>query len=253
MKTPWLTGLIALSLCLTPLQRPAAAEEVVIKLGTLAPTGSTWHTLIKEMGQKWKEASGGRVTLRIYPGGVVGNEGDMVKKMRIGQLQAAALTTIGLHDISPEPQAIDVPMMIDSYPTLDYVREKIGPKLERAVALKGYVVMNWSEVGYVRFFSTKRYSLAELQANGKMFCWEGDPASADACAVLALQILDAPVEGIQSEPRVTARNSGGIEADIHALIPADCGCHIDERLRRMTDGAKPRLNNQKPHLNNKLI
>ena len=71
-----------------------ARADVVIKLGTLAPNGSTWHTLLKEMGQKWEAASGGKVKLRIYPGGVLGNEGDMVKKMRIGQLQASALTVV---------------------------------------------------------------------------------------------------------------------------------------------------------------
>src|SRR3954468_23674129 len=101
-----------LAFLLLSLAAPAGAQEVVIKLGTLAPNGSTWHTLLKEMGQKWEQASGGKVKLRIYPGGVLGNESDMVKKMRIGQLQAAALTTIGLHDISPDPQAVDVPMMV---------------------------------------------------------------------------------------------------------------------------------------------
>ena len=85
------------------LAAPVQAQEVRIKLGTLAPNGSTWHTLLKEMGQKWSEASNGQVKLIIYPGGVQGNEGDMVKKTRIGQLQAVALTTIGLHDITPEP------------------------------------------------------------------------------------------------------------------------------------------------------
>ncbi|HWE30931.1 MAG TPA: TRAP transporter substrate-binding protein DctP [Polyangia bacterium] len=157
-----------------------ARADVIIKLGTLAPNGSTWHTLLKEMGQKWEQASGGKVKLRIYPGGVLGNEGDMVKKMRIGQLQAAALTTIGLHDIDADAQAIDVPMMIDSWTTLDYVMDRMAPKLERIIEGKGYVVLGWSEVGFVRFFSTKKYaSLPEMQ-NAKMFCWEGDPASAEA-------------------------------------------------------------------------
>ncbi|HEX6835614.1 MAG TPA: TRAP transporter substrate-binding protein DctP, partial [Polyangia bacterium] len=157
-----------------------ARADVIIKLGTLAPNGSTWHTLLKEMGQKWEQASGGKVKLRIYPGGVLGNEGDMVKKMRIGQLQAAALTTIGLHDISPDAQAVDVPMMIDSWATLDYVMDRMAPKLERTIESKGYVVLGWSEVGFVRFFSTKRYaSLSDMQ-HAKMFCWEGDPASAEA-------------------------------------------------------------------------
>jgi TRAP-type transport system periplasmic protein len=167
--------LLALSLFAAPAQ-----ADVVIKLGTLAPNGSTWHTLLKEMGQKWEQASGGKVKLRIYPGGVLGNESDMVKKMRIGQLQAAALTTIGLHDIDADAQAIDVPMMIDSWPTLDYVMDRMGPKLERIIEGKGYVVLGWSEVGFVRFFSTKKFSsLAEMQG-AKMFCWEGDPASAEA-------------------------------------------------------------------------
>jgi TRAP-type C4-dicarboxylate transport system substrate-binding protein len=157
-----------------------ARADVVIKLGTLAPNGSTWHTLLKEMGQKWEQASGGKVKLRIYPGGVLGNEGDMVKKMRIGQLQAAALTTIGLHDIAAEAQAVDVPMMIDSWATLDYVMARMAPKLERTIESKGYIVLGWSEVGFVRFFSTKKMaSLAEMQ-KAKMFCWEGDPASAEA-------------------------------------------------------------------------
>lgn len=170
-----------LALILGLLAAPSLARaDVVIKLGTLAPNGSTWHTLLKEMGQKWEQASGGKVKLRIYPGGVLGNEGDMIKKMRIGQLQAAALTTIGLHDISPDAQAVDVPMMVDSWTTLDYVMDRMAPKLERIIESKGYVVLGWSEVGFVRFFSTKRYvSLKDLES-AKIFCWEGDPASAEA-------------------------------------------------------------------------
>lgn len=160
--------------------RPAAAEEIVIKIGTLAPTGSTWHTLMKEMAQKWKEASNGQVTMRIFAGGTLGNEGEQVKKMRINQLQAAALTTVGLHEISPDPQGIDVPGFIDSWKTLDYVLPKIGPKIEKKLEDKGYVVLSWSEVGFVRFFSTKKFATVSDLLKAKVFCWEGDPASADA-------------------------------------------------------------------------
>ena len=92
----------------------ASAQEVIIKLGTLAPNGSTWHNLLKEMGEKWAEASGGRVKLRIYAGGTQGSEGDMVRKMAVGQLQAAAITNVGMHDIAKEPQAISAPGMVTS-------------------------------------------------------------------------------------------------------------------------------------------
>jgi len=173
-------ALISLSTSLVGAPRRAVANEK-IKLGTLAPSGSTWYTLLKEMGQKWEQASGGKVKLVIYPGGVLGNEGDMVKKTRIGQLQAVALTTIGLHEITPEPQAIDVPMMVESFEQLDAVMEKMAPKLEQALEAKGYVALGWSEVGFVRFFSTKRYStMKEFREDAKIFGWDGDPASNEA-------------------------------------------------------------------------
>jgi TRAP-type C4-dicarboxylate transport system substrate-binding protein len=169
----------SLAIVLLVAASPAHAER--IKLGTMAPKGSTWEAMLKEMGQKWSEASGGRVKLVIYPAGVLGGEGDMVTKMRIGQLQAAALTTIGLHEIAAEPQAVDAPLMIDSWKTLDYVMQEMGPKLESDLDAKGYVVLGWSEIGFVRFFSTKRYdSIAEMQQKAKVFTWEGDPASAEA-------------------------------------------------------------------------
>ena len=180
MRLALVAALIASAL-LGSSERPAVAAPVVIKLGTLAPKGSTWETLLKQLGQEWAQISNGQVTLRIYAGGTLGNEGDMVKKMRVGQLQAAALTSIGLHDVSPDPQAIDVPMMIETPEMLDYVRAKIAPMLEKKIEEKGFVVLDWSEVGFVRFFSTKKYdSIKALQESGKVFCWEGDPASADA-------------------------------------------------------------------------
>jgi TRAP-type C4-dicarboxylate transport system substrate-binding protein len=159
----------------------AEAAPVVIKLGTLAPKGSAWETLLKQLGQEWSEISGGQVTLRIYAGGTLGNEGDMVKKMRVGQLQAAALTSIGLHEVSPDPQGLDVPMMIETSQAHDYVIEKMAPQLEKKIEEKGFVVLDWSHIGFVRFFSSKKYdSIKALQEGGKVFCWEGDPASADA-------------------------------------------------------------------------
>jgi TRAP-type C4-dicarboxylate transport system substrate-binding protein len=172
---------IALLTALAAAGAPAAADEhVVVKLGTLAPSGSPWHTTMKELAQKWKEASGGAVELRIYPDGRLGNEGDMVRKMRIGQLQAAALTTVGLHEITPEPQAVDAPMAIESYAELDYVMERIEPRLDSEVQKHGYVVLTWSDVGFVHFFETKPYKTPAEMAAGKVFAWSGDPASVEA-------------------------------------------------------------------------
>jgi len=80
---------------------PAAAQASVVKLATLVPEGSVWDKALRDMGAEWSTATQGRVSLRVYPGGVAGDEPDVVRKMRIGQLQAAAVTTAGLASIDP--------------------------------------------------------------------------------------------------------------------------------------------------------
>ena len=167
-------ALLALSLLLAS---SASAQTVKIKLGTLAPQGSTWHQLLQEMGQKWKEVSGGKVELHIYAGGTQGNEGEMIRKIDIGQLHAASVTAVGLHEITPEPQAEGVPLMIESYEEYDYVHAKIKPRLEEALLKKNFVVINWGEVGFVHFFSTEPYKSPADFAKGKLFTWNGDPAA----------------------------------------------------------------------------
>jgi TRAP-type C4-dicarboxylate transport system substrate-binding protein len=159
------------------LSATAHAAPVRIKLGTLAPQGSTWHQLLLEMAQKWSEASNGQVELKVYAGGTQGNEGEMIRKISIGQLQAAAITAIGLHEITPEPQVEDVPFLIDSYEEYDFVHARLRPRLDDALAKRGYVPIHWGEVGFVYFFSTEPYRTPAEFAKGKIFTWNGDPAA----------------------------------------------------------------------------
>ena len=155
----------------------ASAQTVRIKLGTLAPQGSTWHQLLQQMAVDFSKASNGKVELKIYAGGTQGNEGEMIRKISIGQLQAASMTAIGLHEITPEPQAEDVPFMIDSYEEYDYVHDKVRGELESAIAKKGYQVLQWGEVGFVYLFSTQPYKTPEDFGKGKVFTWNGDPGA----------------------------------------------------------------------------
>ena len=76
--------------------QPINAKKIIIKMATLAPEGTEWHGLLVDLGQQWKEQTDGEVRLRIYPGGVVGDETDMVRKMRIGQIHGAAMSTEGM-------------------------------------------------------------------------------------------------------------------------------------------------------------
>ena len=102
-------------------------EVTVIKLATLAPEGSAWYKLLERMGEDWRTATGGAVTLRIYPGGVVGDEKAMIRKMRVGQLQAATVTGLGLASLDKSFYALLVPMMFNDDGELDRVRERLAP------------------------------------------------------------------------------------------------------------------------------
>lgn len=173
-----LAGLLSAAMIFAP--AAAQAQAVTIKLGTLAPEGSSWHNLLKDMGQRWSDASGGKVKLKIYAGGVAGNEGDMIRKMRIGQLNAGAFTVVGLADIEPAPQAISVPGLIADQAEWNYVFAKIAPTWEKRFVDKGFVPVTWGDTGWVHLFLRKEVkTVAELKGL-KVFAWAGDPASVKA-------------------------------------------------------------------------
>jgi TRAP-type transport system periplasmic protein len=180
---------IASALCLGVLfaALPAKAGPVLIKLGTVAPKDSRYVELLEEMGAKWTEASGGLVKLRIYAGGVAGNEGDMVRKIGVGQLQGAALTTVGMHDITSEPQTFQVPFLIHGQQELQYVLKKMRPRLDATLAKKGFVAVNWADVGDVKFFSTFSLKSTSAVAQSKVWLWEGDPAAAEGWRAAGFQ------------------------------------------------------------------
>ena len=155
------------------------APAQTIKLGTLVPQGSPWHDILKEMGDQWKASSGGTVQLKIFAGGVAGDEPDMVRKLRIGQLQAAAVTSVGLGSIDKATQALQIPLAFSSYEELDYVRERISSRLENILLQRGFIVLNWGDGGWVYFFVQKPTGRVEDLKSMKLFTWAGDPAAAD--------------------------------------------------------------------------
>ena len=152
----------------------ADAQGVVVKMATLLPQGSAWHTALQEMGSQWRQASGGRVTLRIYPGGVAGDDGDVVRKMRLGTLDAGLLSAAGLGDVDRSIYALELPMGYASYEELDFVLERMEATLEKLYAEKGFVLLGWADGGWVRFFSKSPVRTPDDLKGLKLFTWGGD-------------------------------------------------------------------------------
>jgi TRAP-type C4-dicarboxylate transport system substrate-binding protein len=178
---------LLLALALSSGSVAEAAEGVTIKLGTLAPAGSAWHEALKEMAQQWEQASGGQVKLRVYAGGTQGDEGDMVRKLGIGQLQAAAISNVGLHDVVPEPQAFSAPLLFEDEAEMECTLRRTKDQLEAALARRGLVALQWSRIGTASLFCNAPFRTPAEMAKAKMFAWEGDPAMVKAWRTAGFQ------------------------------------------------------------------
>jgi TRAP-type C4-dicarboxylate transport system substrate-binding protein len=153
---------------------PASRAQTIVKLATLAPDGSIWHRVLTEQAVEWKRLSNGRVELRIYPGGVAGDDPDMVRKMRVGQLQAAALSVEGLAEIDEAFRLFQTPLFFDSPDELWHVLDRLEPVLRPRLEAKGFVLLNWGYGGWVYLYSKRPIDdLGDLRAQ-KLFMWSGD-------------------------------------------------------------------------------
>ena len=154
---------------------PALAQKLQINLGTAAPEGSPWHKILQKTRGDWERTSGGRIGIRIYPSGVQGDEVEMTRKVRIGQLHAVGLSGVGLAHVEPGVGCLAIPTLADSYEEFDYIRDRIAPRLERLVEQKGFVVLQWSDVGWVHFFTKTPAKTPDDIRRLKLFTSAGDP------------------------------------------------------------------------------
>ena len=153
--------------------------ETKLRLGTIVPKGSAWHDTLLYLRQEWRRISGGEVDLRIYAGGVLGDETEMVRQVRAGRIQAVALSANGLSRIDGGVAALQIPLMLDSYEELDYVRDRIAPKLEQRIESRGvkHKVLFWTDGGWVRFFTKKPVKTLDDIRKMRLFTSAGDAES----------------------------------------------------------------------------
>lgn len=154
-----------------------SAQTTVIRLGTLVPKDSPWYEILAKMGDAWKQESGGKIQLHIYAGGEQGDEPEMVEKVRIKKLQAVALSGAGLSGILSDVSALQIPLMLDSYEEFDYVREHISDRLEKGLAQRKFIVLNWGYAGWVHFFTKKPAMRPDEIRAMKLCVLQGDAAS----------------------------------------------------------------------------
>ena len=151
---------------------PADAASNQLRIGTLAPKNSLYHRQLQAVGEVWRTAQGSNAKYLIYTDGSQGGEAELTRRMRIGQLQGALISVVGLREIEPSIAALqNLPMLFKSWEEVDYVREKMRASMERKFLDKGFVVLAWGDSGWVRFFSKEPALRPADYKKMKFFAW----------------------------------------------------------------------------------
>jgi TRAP-type C4-dicarboxylate transport system substrate-binding protein len=191
------------------------AGALTIKMGTLAPVGSPWDDACRRLAMEWSRLSEGKVELRIYSGGVVGDESDMFRKIRLGQLGAAAVSASGLQTLFNGVGVLSFPMLIKNDGEFEYVFSRISPFFERELESRGYKVLMWSYGGWAYFFSRRSVVTPDDLRRQKLWTWVGDPDEVQAWQGMGFQTV-----ALASTDLLPGLQSGMVDAMVTSPLVA---------------------------------
>jgi TRAP-type C4-dicarboxylate transport system substrate-binding protein len=168
-------------------QTASAAEPIRIKIATLAPEGTAWAKLASDIKRDIENVTSGRVQVTLYLGGIMGNDKDMIRKLRLGQLQGGGFSGEGTFLVCPETGVMQLPFLLDSYEKVDRARILLRSDLEAASKKNGFVLLCFIEQGFDALYS-KDFPIKTLEdiKKVKTYAWSG-PIEEEMLKALGIQ------------------------------------------------------------------
>jgi TRAP-type C4-dicarboxylate transport system substrate-binding protein len=135
------------------------ADPAVIKMATVVPEGSVWHQIFKEMGDAWSSTTGNRVSMKLYAGGIAGDDpGHAAQDAHRRSSRRRWISVNGLSELDPTFKTFRLPLFYDSYDELRSVLKSMSPDLEQRLSAKGFVLVGWVEFGWSTCSAPSRWS-----------------------------------------------------------------------------------------------
>ena len=154
-----------------------AAPRHVFKVATLAPEGSVWMKTFNEFEKEVLEKTEGQVGFRIYPGGVMGDDKSILRKMQVGQLHGGGFTGTGISEMVPDFRVLGVPFLFQTYGEIDSTLEIVEPAFRKSFEQHGFILLAVTEIGFIYTMSTSPITSLEELRRSKCWSPEGDPVS----------------------------------------------------------------------------
>ncbi len=166
---------VAAALVILSIVPATAASRYILKFATLAPQGTAWMNVIDAWAAQVAKDSDGQLTFKLYPGGVFGDEPDMLREIRFGELQGGAFTGHGVGEIYSPARVLEIPFLFHHYAEWNFVRTRLMPQIRTGFSDHGYVLLGFMDTGFIRLFShVPIRSLAQLRTR-RVWLWQGDP------------------------------------------------------------------------------
>lgn len=201
---------------------PAGALD--LKIATLAPDGTLWMQELRKGGEEISKRTEGRVTVKFYPGGSMGSDRVVLRKIRAGQLQGGALTGGALAEINPDAQIYSLPMLFRSYDELDYVRARMDKTVAQGLDEHGFVTFGITDGGFAYLMSSAPLRHVDDLKQQKIWVPEGDDIARAMFETLGAPTLPLPLTdvltGLQTGLITTigATSSGAIALQWHTKV-----------------------------------
>jgi TRAP-type C4-dicarboxylate transport system substrate-binding protein len=172
------------------------ARALTLKIATLAPDGSLWMQELRKGGEQIAQRTAGRVTIRFYPGGSMGSDRVVLRKIRAGQLQGGALTGGAMAEIYPDARLYSLPMLFRSYDELDYVRAHMDKAIEQGIEARGFVTFGFTDGGFAYLMSNSPLRSVDDLKSQKIWVPEGDDISRAMFDTLGATSLPLPLTDV---------------------------------------------------------
>jgi TRAP-type C4-dicarboxylate transport system substrate-binding protein len=170
------------------------AAKYTLRIASLAPDGSDWDREFKRTRKEIEEKTEGAVEIKLFPGGVMGDEPTMIRKVRTGQLDGAAVTSVGLAQINKQVLVMQLPLLFKNTKQLDHVRDAMSPTFAKLFEEGGFKLGIWGDVGEIHLFTNKPVAVPDDLKSCKFWVWSADAvtkATAKAAGVNGVE-LDVP-------------------------------------------------------------
>ena len=191
---------------MTRSENAVAAPRYSIKFATVAPEGSTWIKHLRALDKEIRTKSGGQLGFRVYAGGIAGDELDVLKKIRIGQIHCAAFSGVGFGKILPMVRVLDLPFLFRNNKKIDLVHRELLAFFSEEFRKKDFVLLSWAEVGNVHIFSKKPIRRVQDFSTLKVWTWSGDPIAKETFSAAGINPIPLAITDV-----TTAISTGMID------------------------------------------